>query len=157
LRPVLLLALALPMLAGCGLFSGRPVRRSGNDVEAALESSERSARESRTISNLAALEKSLGDFVRHEGRIPENLDLLVPKYAAEIPPVDTGVGGHRASSNVTYYRSDVIRDRVVDGSRLKDTGGWGYAYNDRQVILFVDCTHSNSRKRPWYREAGIRQ
>lgn len=140
--------------AGCGWFKGR--KMPANDLEADFENAERSARESRTVSNLAALEKSLDDFVHHEGKIPERLDVLVPKYAAEIPPADTAVH-HRASSRVTYYGSDVIRDKVVDGARLKDTGGWGYAFNNRHVVVFVDCTHPSSRKRPWYREIGARQ
>lgn len=144
------------LLAGCGVsgfFSAKPA----NELDTEFEKSERSARESRTVSNLAALEKSLDDYVRHEGRIPEKLDDLVPKYAAEIPSADTAVSGHRASSRVTYYGADVIRDKVVDGGRLKDTGGWGYAFNNRQVVVFVDCTHPNTRKRPWYREIGARQ
>lgn len=128
-----------------------------SELDHEFANSERANRESRTVSNLAALEKSLDDYVHHEGKIPEKLDLLIPKYAAEIPQADTGVRGHRASADVTYYGSGVIRDKVVDGTRLKDTGGWGYAYNSRQVIVFVDCTHASSRKRPWYREIGARQ
>lgn len=149
-------ALAVLLLAGCASVGPREEKQT-SDLSAEVAKSEVVERESRTVSNLAALEKSVADYVQHEGKIPEKLGLLVPRYAAEIPSSDTGLRGHRAWGGVTYYPPSVIRDGVVDGTQIKDTGGWGYVHNERQVIVFVDCTHPNSQGRLWYREPGAFQ
>ena len=98
------------------------------------------------------METALASFVKGERRIPERLDELVPKYLAEIPSVDIAVGGHHETNAVKYYASDLLRDGQIDGTKLKDTGKWGYVHNDRQVVIFVDCTHPSSRGQPWYQE-----
>ena len=151
-RAVAVFAIAA-LCSGCAFFENREERALDSD----FARSDRSARESRTVSSLAFIEKSLDDYVQHERKIPDRLDLLVPTYAPEIPVADAGVGGHGASNRVTYYPSSVIRDGVVDGTRLKDTGYWGYVANDRQIIIFVDCTHKNSHGRAWYQEPGTAQ
>ncbi len=154
MRKAALLALAAT-LAGCSFLSSRDSAK--DELDAEIERSDRSERESRTITALSLIERSVDDYYHHEGKIPEKLDKLVPKYLAEIPQADTGVRGHASSSAVRYYPATVIRDGVVDGARLKDSGAWGYVFNNRRVIVFVDCTHPNSRQRPWYREAGAKQ
>ncbi|MBI5200812.1 MAG: hypothetical protein HY925_04415 [Elusimicrobia bacterium] len=146
------LALLAALFAGCSFLSFRDSAK--DDLDADIEKSERSERESRTVTALSLLERSVNDYYQHEGKIPDKLDKLVPKYLAEIPQADTGIRGHGASSSVRYYPSTVIRDGVVDGTRLKDSGAWGYAFNDRRVIVFVDCTHPNSKQKPWYRQPG---
>ncbi|MBI4345377.1 MAG: hypothetical protein HY553_00875 [Elusimicrobia bacterium] len=148
-----LLAALLAALSGCSFFG---IRENVSDLDADLAKSERAERENQTVSALAALERSVDDYYRHEHQIPEKLDRLVPKYLGEIPAADTAIRGHGSSSRVRYYPANVIRDGVIDGTKLKDTGGWGYAFNGRKVIVFVDCTHPNSRQRPWYREAGAK-
>jgi hypothetical protein len=47
------------------------------------------------------------------------------------------------------------RGGKIDGTRLKDTGRWGYASNGRRVIVFIDCTHPDSRGKPWHRARGM--
>ncbi|MCX5789978.1 MAG: hypothetical protein NTX64_15960 [Elusimicrobia bacterium] len=141
-------------LSACAFFGAE---HGTAELDSAVARSDRVLRESKTVSSLAAIEKSLDDYVQHEGKIPARLDVLIPKYAAEIPLADPAVSRHAASNDVTYYPSNVIRDGVVDGTRIKDSDGWGYAANDRQIIIFVNCTHTNSHNRPWYREPGTLQ
>lgn len=143
---------AAAAVAGCSFLAFRDTAK--DELGAEIERSDRAEREGRTVTALSLLERSVDDYYHHEGRVPSTLDRLVPQYLGEIPQADTAVRGHGASSVVRYYPSNVIRDGVVDGTRLKDSGAWGYVYNNRQVIVFVDCTHPNSRRRPWYREVG---
>lgn len=155
MRSVFLPACAAALaLCGCGWnFGLRDERPSGIDNE--VRAAERGAMESRTLSHLAAIENAVADYVKSEGDIPARLDVLIPKYLAEIPAAAPGLRPHKETNEVQLYPADVIRDGAVDGSRLQDTGKWGYVHNDRQVIVFVDCTHSSSRGKPWYRERGV--
>lgn len=137
-------------LAGCGTLPGDSP--SIKEVERNVEEVEVKAKEGHTLSGLAKLEESLGAFVKAERRIPERLSELVPKYLAEIPTVETSA--HAESARVKLYPSSVLRDGHVDGTRIRHSGGWGYVYNDRQVVVFVDCTHKASSGRAWYLERG---
>jgi len=136
--------------AGCRGLEARDEKTA--ELERNFRESERRVRETRTISSLVEMETALDGYVKHERRIPEKLDVLIPKYLAEVPTVD--VTGHRETNYVKYYPSDLLRDGQIDGTRLQDTGRWGYVHNDRQVVIFVDCTHPSGRGRPWYKERG---
>lgn len=145
------LGLALLMaLAGCRALGLKD--DSTAELERNLLDSDIKVRENQTLSSLAQMETALDSFIKGERHIPDRLDELVPKYLAEIPTVDTAVGGHHETNAVKYYASDLLRDGQLDGTKLKDTGKWGYVHNDRQVVIFVDCTHPSSRGLPWYRE-----
>jgi hypothetical protein len=149
----LLLAVAALGLAGCASVIGRDsIER---DVENTVRDNERSVIEARTLSGLARLESSVSDYIKHEGKIPAKLDALIPKYLGELPMVELGVQGHRDTTDVKVFSADVLRDGVLNGTRLTDTGRWGYVFNERQVVLFVDCTHQSTRGRPWYLERGV--
>ena len=45
--------------------------------------------------------------------------------------------GHSETNRVRAYPSRVLQDGAIDGSKLRDSGAWGYVHNDRQVIIFV--------------------
>jgi hypothetical protein len=144
--------IVLLALTGCKGFGVKD--EAAAELERNFQDSDRKVRETRNLSGLAEMETALASFVKGERRIPERLDELVPKYLAELPIVDTAAGGHHESSAVKYYASDILRGGQIDGTRLKDTGKWGYVHNDRQVVIFVDCTHPSSRGKPWYKEKG---
>ncbi|HAM35481.1 MAG TPA: hypothetical protein DEB40_04335 [Elusimicrobia bacterium] len=148
-------ALSLALLAGA--CRGPAYRDEGStELERTFRASERKVKENRILSGLAQMEEALAGYIKTEGRIPDRIDLLVPKYLAEIPDLEIDVPEHGQTSAVKNYPSDALRDGQIDGSRLKDTGRWGYIFNDRQVVVFVDCTHPSSRGRPWYKERGVR-
>ncbi|MBI5630981.1 MAG: hypothetical protein HY921_08865 [Elusimicrobia bacterium] len=143
-----------------GLLSALGCQSSRDEVisretELNLQEADARTRELRTISGLAKLEASLSDYYKAEKHIPKALEDLIPKYLAEMPMAETGVRGHKDTTEVRIYGFDVLRGGQIDGSRLKDTGGWGYVYNDRQIVVFVDCTHKSSSGRPWYQERGV--
>jgi hypothetical protein len=149
--------LALGLLGALTIMGcrGASVRDySARELERNFEDSDRQVRQSRTLSSLAQLETALESFVQHERRIPERLEELVPKYLAEIPSVDTGIKGHEESATVEYYPTNILEDGLLDGTRLRDRGRWGYVHNDAQVVIFVDCTHPSPRGKPWYQERG---
>jgi hypothetical protein len=137
-------------LSGCRMLGLKD--EGAGDLERNLQDSDVKVRETRTLASLAEMETALASFVKGEQRIPDRLDELIPKYIAEIPSVDIAVGGHNETNSVRYYASDLLRDGQIDGTKLKDTGRWGYVHNERQVVVFVDCTHPSSRGKPWYRE-----
>ena len=142
----------LAALTGCGSAMDRRDAVATSEIEKSAEAVEIQARELRTLSALAKLEEALTSYVNTEKKIPESLDVLIPKYLAEIPAVEVNVRGHRDSADVRLYKTDILRDRQIDGTRLKDSGRWGYVFNDRQVVVFVDCTHQSKRGTPWYLE-----
>lgn len=152
MRRTALLALAA-VLTGCSYLM--PKDPISSWVSSEVARSERLSLESRTLSSLAAIERSLNDYIRAKKGIPGKLDLLLPEYLAEIPAVVTGVLGHKDSSRVRYYQAGIISGGQVDGARIDDTGGWGYVYNDHQVIVFVDCTHKTMKGMLWYQMRGV--
>lgn len=125
------------------------------NASAQVMESERRTLESHTLSSLAAIERSLNDFVQRHHRIPKNLDELVPDFLAEIPTVELGLSGYKNTSEVAYYDPSVIVDGQINGAAIDDKGGWGYAHNDRQVIVFVDCTRKRMDGTLWYRARGV--
>jgi hypothetical protein len=127
----------------------------GREKMSEIQRSELMASESRTLSSLAALERSLNDFIKSKRHIPVKLDELVPEYLGKIPVLELGIPGHKDTDRVQYYPASIIVNGQVNGRRLKDTGFWGYAFNDRQVIVFVDCTHKSMRGAPWYQARGV--
>ncbi len=137
-------------LAGCA-FSGS--RETSPVSESAARQFDVDAHESKTLSGLATLENGVHDYIKGEGRIPGRIEDLIPKYLAEIPVVE--IAKHSESSKVKNYPATVIRDGVIDGTQLRDTGHWGYAHNSRQVIIFVDCTHIDSHGKPWFKDRGV--
>lgn len=150
---IVLFFLALTGAAGCGSLGkdeigGREMDQTVNDVNFRIK-------ESRTLSSLAKLESSISDYYKAENKIPSKIESLIPKYLGEVPTVEISVRGHKDTSDIKYYSSDILRDGQVDGTKIKDTGKWGYVFNERQVIIFVDCTHTTSRGAPWYQERGV--
>ena len=145
--------LLLAASGGCAMMTG--VEPSAKELDKNAADTDTHIRETKTLSTLAALETKIGAYIKAENKIPKDLEDLVPKYLAEIPTVELGVERHKDSSKVKVYPSEVMRDGQIDGTQLRDTGKWGYTFNDRQVIIFVDCTHNSSRGVPWYQERGV--
>lgn len=142
--------------AGCASNFGARPPESSSVADAAFKNSDLYSRESRTLSGLATLENGINDYIKDQGKIPTRLEDLIPRYVVEIPVVELGQPRrHGDKSSVRYYPSRIIQNGVIDGSQLKDTGRWGYAHNDKQVVVFVDCTHVNSRGNLWYKERGV--
>lgn len=141
-------------LAGC---SSEQIREDNitREVQQSVADAEAKGRESRTLSSLAKIEESIAAYVNTEKQIPKTLDDLVPKYLAEIPSLEIDVRGHPETTKVRVYPADILRDGQIDGTRLKDTGRWGYVHNDRQVVVFIDCTHRSKRGHPWYQQKGV--
>ena len=152
MRFLLLVAAAGASAACSGLAGDRAIVSSDFDKEASA--SDLRYREDAARTGLRRLEASLADYYKAEKRIPARIELLVPKYLAEVPVLNLPACG-RERDDVEMYPADVLRAGQVDGSRIKGTGRWGYVYNDRQVIVFVDCTHKTSRSRAWYQERGV--
>ena len=148
----ILVALAAA-LAACA-FASREERFPKGMSDDVARSVRRSA-ESQTLSRMASLERSLNDFIQAKGRIPAKLTELVPEYLAQIPDVELGMKEHKDSADVQYYPAAVIVGGGINGAALSDSGGWGYAHNDRQVIVFVDCTHARMDGSLWYKTRGV--
>lgn len=138
------------IFSGCAAYIGSDA--VSQRVSQEVAHSERLASESLTMSRLTALERSLSDFILAEGRVPKSLEDLIPRYIAEIPESVLGIRGHKDSNVVTYYRPHVINGGLINGAELRDRGGWGYAFNGKRVILFVNCTHATLKGEPWFRK-----
>ena len=139
-------------LSGCAGMFGKDEASVEFDKETSTD--EAKVREDKTRTALSALESAVADYVKTEKKVPAKLDLLVPKYLAEIPSLD--VPACRGESNqVQYYPPAILRDGQVDGAMLNGTGRWGYVYNDSRVVVFVDCLKPSSSGVPWYQMRGI--
>lgn len=153
MKRIILPVLLAVLTAGAGCRGSHD--ESARDLEKNLRDSEAQGKESRTLAALAKIESSLSDYVKAENRVPKTLEALIPRYLGEIPSVDTGVRGHRETSEVKIYPVDTLRDGQIDGTKLRDTGKWGYVFTDGRVVVFIDCTHASSHNRPWYLERGV--
>lgn len=151
MRKRILVAAIATAMAGC---QAAREERLSQEMADSIRKTDSLARESRTLSGLAKIEESIAAYLRTERKIPPNIELLIPKYLAEVPSVDIPVRGHKETNGVKIYDARVLRDGKVDGSQVEDGGGWGYVFNDRQVVVFVDCTHPASNGQPWYSQKG---
>ena len=142
------------LLAGCAgsTFSGKDEATA--DFEKETRAADVRIKEDNVRSNLSRIESSLADYFKVEKKIPKKLESLVPKYMAEIPGLDLPPCG-RETSAVEIYPADILRGGQVDGTRLRGTGRWGYVFNERQVVVFVDCLKPSSKGIPWYQERGV--
>jgi hypothetical protein len=153
LKKLILTAAAALLTAGCaGMFGGKDEATADFDKE--TSANELKVKEDRVRSSLAQLETHLSDYTKTEKKIPAKLELLVPKYLAEIPSLDLPVCGHE-SNKVEVYSPVILRDGQVDGSRLRGTGHWGYVFTDDRIVIFVDCLKPSLRGVPWYQERGV--
>ncbi|MDE1976757.1 MAG: hypothetical protein KGL04_06195 [Elusimicrobia bacterium] len=134
----------------CGGCSILPKSDFSTSAEKSVQAANLNADETKTLAGLSEIEEALRDYYAHERRIPDSLDALIPQYLAEIPTVELGLPEHRDTNRVTDYNPAILIDGVVDGARIGDTGGWGYVHTDRQVVVFVDCTHLSPNGTPWY-------
>lgn len=146
-----LLFLAAAALAACGGLRDEAAR----ELDATFKSSELQVKESRTLASLGKLEASLADYAKHEGKVPQRLEDLIPKYLAEMPAVELGLRAHRDASGAKTYPGSVLRGGQVDGTRIGDSGRWGYVFTEERAVVFVDCSHLSSRGKPWYQERGV--
>ena len=145
MRHALLAGAAAALLSGCAGFLGRD--EAAVEFEKETRAAETKIKEEKVRSNLSKLESSLADYAKAEKRIPSKLSFLIPKYLAEMPLLDIPACG-RETDRVEIYSPEVLRGGQVDGTRIKGTGRWGYVYNQRQVVIFVDCLKPSSRGAP---------
>ena len=138
-------------LAGCSLM---PKKEEPSEFDKETRADDARVREDKTRTALSTLESAVADYVKAERNIPATLDPLIPKYLAGIPALDIPACGGE-SDEVSVYPSSVLQGGQVDGKRLKGTGHWGYVFNDRQVVVFVDCLKPSAKGQPWYKEHGV--
>jgi len=78
-------------------------------------------------------------------------------YIASIPMVQ--VKDHAPTNDIEIYGNEACVPKgprgyaVADGTKLRDTGKWGYIADKNSPcwgMLFVDCTHNDYKGTPWY-------
>ncbi|MHB2025299.1 MAG: hypothetical protein ACYCPQ_01475 [Elusimicrobiota bacterium] len=141
---------AFILIAGICGCSSLPQSGFSTGAEKSVRREEITAKESKTLASLSEIEEALRDYYTQEKRIPANISDLVPQYLPEIPTLELGVPQHRNTNRVTLYKPSILVDGNINGARIADTGGWGYVHTDRQIVVFVDCTHLSSNGTPWY-------
>lgn len=156
MKRAIFLAAVAALAAGCSSGQSRSNDETfSREVEDKVREADARAGESRTLSALSKLEEALAAYIAAERKIPDKLEELMPRYLADIPPLELDVRGHRDTNAVQVYPPSILRDGQIDGTRLKDTGRWGYTHNDRQVVVFIDCTHQSKRGHAWYKQKGV--
>jgi len=84
------------------------------------------------------------------GKYPERLSDLQPKYLPQLPTLH--LKDHAQSDAVMNYDASVCAGSNVDPAKVKDTGQWGYVADSSAPchgVIFVDCTHTDSRQKQW--------
>ncbi len=138
--------------AGCAQMTGAKDVRT--DIETQTNTIDTAAQESDARTSLGSIESALAEYVKSEQAIPEDLDALVPKYLADIPPIEIAACGRR-THGVQKYPSSILRGGRVDGALIKGTGMWGYVHDRTRIVVFVDCLKPSSNGTPWYQVRGI--
>jgi predicted small secreted protein len=142
-------------ISGCSSLTGLTGKDSSSaEFDKETNAEDASMSEDRTRMSLGTLESAVADYVKTEQKVPEKLDLLIPKYLAQIPSLDVPVCGGE-SNGVQIYPAAVLRDGQVDGTSIRGTGRWGYVFNDSRVVIFVDCLKPSSKGIPWYQVRGV--
>ncbi|HEX4046689.1 MAG TPA: hypothetical protein VH309_02585 [Elusimicrobiota bacterium] len=156
MRKRLFIFAALGLLAagfsGCSTLLGKDEASVEFDKETSADDAR--VKEDQTRASLKELESAVADYVKTEQKVPLSLDLLVPKYLAEIPALDVPACGGE-STKVENYPPSILRGGQVDGALIRGTGRWGYVYNDVRVVIFVDCLKPSSSGTPWYQMRGV--
>ena len=91
-----------------------------------------------------------------QGVYPQDLNLLEPKYLATIASPE--VPDHHGVQGVEIYGAEVCSGskeygQELSADKLRDTGKWGYVNDPKAACygqIFVDCTHKDTKGRPWY-------
>lgn len=146
------LGLAAAACSGCASLTGRDEASVEFDKETSAD--EARVREDKTRTSLSALESAVADYVKTEKKVPEKLELLIPKFLSQIPSLDVPACGGE-SGKIQNYPPSILRDGQVDGARIRGTGRWGYVYNDARVVVFVDCLKPSIGGVPWYQVRGV--
>ncbi|HAH06649.1 MAG TPA: hypothetical protein DCM05_09015 [Elusimicrobia bacterium] len=117
---------------------------------------EESARLNLRAVRIALLRYSVDAGAAGKEPAPQTLEGLAPDYLLSLPLLDGGV--HPASAEAEPYAPGICRSgeagAELDGAKLKDTGRWGYLRGGEeacQAVVFVDCTHTDSTSKEWYR------
>lgn len=152
MRRLCAMLLAAGALGGCGGLLEKD--EAAQDFERATSAADSRIKEDKVKTILGRFESAIADYYKTEKRIPAKLGSLVPKYMAEIPELDLPACG-RETDKIQEYPATILRDGQVDGSRLRGSGRWGYVYNDRQVVVFVDCLKPSTEGVPWYQVRGV--
>ena len=149
-------ALALACVAVLGLAAvaarSKPSRRKSRDAAGLSREIEK-----RNVARLAELRiASAKYFGEHDAYYPAKLEDLAPLLAGgKIPMV--AVPNHEETAEVEVYAPEACRKRKggieLLPKKLRDTGRWGYVPKDNEAcwgMIFIDCTHKNSKGKPLY-------
>ena len=139
-------------VSGCASLTGKDEASVEFDKETSAD--EARVREDKTRNSLSSLESAVSDYVKTEQKVPDKLELLIPKYIAQIPSLDVPACGGE-SNQIQNYPPSILRDGQVDGATIRGTGRWGYVYNDTRVVVFVDCLKPSNAGVPWYQVRGV--
>ena len=108
------------------------------------------ASEQEALSNVVSMRNKLSIFYGdHEGKYPERLENLVPKYLSEIPSIQ--VAGHGKTTHITL--SNAVLNSTEDIAKfITDSGDWIYFSNPDSHYggVMINCSHRGITGKPLY-------
>jgi hypothetical protein len=123
-----LLLIGLPVLAIVSWFVFKPARRERSSF----------SKEPGSISPLHTLRSAVSVYQSDmEGKLPQSLGDLVPKY---LPQISEAVTDHHPKTALITIYDD-------SSQPVSDTGGWGYNPHDGHV--WINCLHQDVRGSVW--------
>ncbi|MFA5140210.1 MAG: DUF2330 domain-containing protein [Elusimicrobiota bacterium] len=138
-----LACLTFLLLFNHGLFKLWPVDRATVMVSAGGDTGlMRKSNEGATRGNLGTIRSALSIYYGDmEGQYPADPYALTKdhKYLPGIPPV-----------KLPPYHADSNAIELLTAGDSDDSGGWGYVVDgSSQGVVFVNCTHTDSRQKIW--------
>ncbi len=145
---VICMGLLIPLALVLGIVAAIAIPKFANLTQKANEGA--------TKGNLGMLRSALSIYYGDmEGVYPDSLEALTSdgRYITTIPEAKTPPH-HNDSSQVSIYGAEACtRDGNTSAAAITDTGGWGYVSAPNSMchgMLFVNCTHEDSRSTQWH-------
>jgi uncharacterized membrane protein len=113
------------------------------------------SKEGATKANLGAMRASLSIYYGDtEGNYPETPEVLTKdgRYLSGIPKASTPPH-HPDSREIQIYGAEACAGESANPQAINDAGGWGYISSPDSAchgMLFVNCTHQDSKKTTWH-------
>ncbi len=94
-------------VSGCANLTGKDEASVEFDKETSADDAR--VMETQTRTGLSALEAAVSDYVKTEQKVPDHLELLIPKYLAQIPSLNVPACGGESNMHPELSALDPAR------------------------------------------------
>jgi len=126
----------------------KDVLRKAKGLRSRLNALLQESKHKAMFGSLTALRASMNIYKQeNKGKHPKTL-IDLSKSGALISIPNTYIPEHERSDEVELYDEIILKNGEIDGSKVRDTGKWGYI--PELSIVFISCTHNDYTGKPLY-------